>query len=181
MFGKRDHRDWLVKSLPRDSVGAEIGVFRGEFSALILRELKPRKLHLIDPWLFRNDPPYDRAWYGSGVGSQEGMDGIYEGIRHTFKQPNISIHRGKSSELASSFPDGYFDWVYVDGDHCYEAVKNDLALYAPKIRVGGFLCGDDYDNSGWWSDGVTLAVQEFFPTRIFRSARIENHQFLFQF
>ena len=42
-------REFLLHSLPRNSVGAEIGVWRGEFSADIVRRVRPRRLHLIDP------------------------------------------------------------------------------------------------------------------------------------
>lgn len=35
---------------PTDSVGAEIGVFKGEFTAHILRRVQPKELHLIDAW-----------------------------------------------------------------------------------------------------------------------------------
>jgi hypothetical protein len=58
------------------------------------------------------------------------------------------------------FPDAYFDWVYVDGDHSYEGCSRDLELYAPKVRSGGFLLVDDY-KTGWWGDGLIRAVDEF--------------------
>jgi cephalosporin hydroxylase len=38
-----------------------------------------------------------------------------------------------------------FDWIYIDGDHHYEAVLQDLELYFPKVKVGGYIVYDDYD------------------------------------
>lgn len=53
LVGRRWHalegRRWLLELLPRDSEGAEIGVWQGNFSALILSVVGPRRLHLIDP------------------------------------------------------------------------------------------------------------------------------------
>jgi len=37
------------------------------------------------------------------------------------------------------FPDGYFDWIYIDADHSYSAMSNDAAVCASKLRPGGFL------------------------------------------
>ena len=55
-FGEKDDREWLLKRLPKRSVCAEIGVYEGRFSELILRIARPRKLHLIDPWKYETDP-----------------------------------------------------------------------------------------------------------------------------
>ena len=43
-------RRYILDMLPKNSVGAEIGVFRGHFADLICEYVKPRKIFLIDPW-----------------------------------------------------------------------------------------------------------------------------------
>ena len=60
------------------------------------------------------------------------------------------MHRSTSAEAALTFDDEYFDWVYIDGDHSYEAVLADLRAFAQgesggsrhrgrlrPVRVGG--------------------------------------------
>ena len=77
------------------------------------------------------------------------MDRIYGNVVSKFKShDNVSIHREFSIEV--SFPDQYFDWVYIDGDHTYEVVLKDLEFYYPLVKKGGYLCGDDY---GWGPKG----------------------------
>lgn len=177
---QRDYRDALLARLPRHSVGAEIGVYKGEFSALVKKRLKPRELHLIDPWKCREDSVYRSGWYGADKTSQTEMDAICEAVRSRFVGNGTQLHRMTSAEAVTQFPNRYFDWVYVDGDHQYGAVKQDLELYLPKLKPSGFLCGDDYGNVGWWEDGVTRAVNEFLSTHPCRTILIENRQFLLQ-
>ena len=45
------------------------------------------------------------------------------------------------------------DWIYIDGDHSYEAVKADLKAAMQAVKRGGFICGDDMQTSQWWGDG----------------------------
>jgi hypothetical protein len=71
----------LLRMLPRNSVGCEVGVWKGDFSAQILAVVKPRELHLIDPWVFADRPSYADAWYGGALArSQADMDRIYAGV-----------------------------------------------------------------------------------------------------
>ena len=48
-----------------DSSILEIGVHRGQFSEIILSKFEPKKLILVDPWIFEADPIYKKSWYGS--------------------------------------------------------------------------------------------------------------------
>jgi hypothetical protein len=138
------HRDFLLRMMPRDSVCAEIGVWQGHFSARILEIVRPRALHLIDPWRFQ--PAFPHTWYGGlKAAEQDDMDRLYEGVvRALGADRRVTIHREFSERAAPDFPDAFFDWIYVDGNHHYESVKRDLELYEPKVRTGGFICGDDY-------------------------------------
>ena len=51
---QRERKDALrremLKTMPHGKLSIEIGVWRGEFSRILLDELKPSKLCLIDPW-----------------------------------------------------------------------------------------------------------------------------------
>ena len=168
-FGRKSRekvRDGLLRKMGQGKVCAEIGVFRGDFSERILLISRPTRLHLIDPWKYEPDPSYEKAVYGSGVAKgQPAMDGIFNSVRERFEQEiqvgTVVVHRTASGEAAGNFVDGYFDWIYIDGNHLYEFVMGDLESYAPKVKAGGYIAGDDYGVEGWWKDGVTRAVDEF--------------------
>ncbi len=73
----------------------------------------------------------------------------------------------KSSKKASSeFPEEFFDFVYIDGDHAYESVNQDISLWTSKIKKTGILAGHDYD----WP-GVKQAVDEKFKNKFKLSGR----------
>jgi hypothetical protein len=165
----RQERARLLRRLPKRSVGVEIGVWAGDLSAAILRAVRPTRLHLLDPWAFAPDERYEQAWYGGArAGSQVEMDQVYERVLQRFETEiadgAVVIHRSTSAEAAAEFEDASLDWVYVDGNHLYEYVQTDLALFAPKVRPGGLLAGDDYGAAGWWDDGVRRAVDRFLVT-----------------
>jgi len=164
MFGRRrDHswRSWVLNDIPRNSRCAEVGVWKGDFSAQILSTVKPSELHLIDPWVFR--PTFPNRWYGGAkAASQSDMDAIHAGVMKRFHgRAEVRIHRMRSLDAVAQFPDKSLDWVYIDGDHSYEAVKADLVAWLCKVKIGGALVGDDYD----WLDesgapSVLRAVEE---------------------
>jgi hypothetical protein len=171
----------LLHTVPKHAVCAEIGVWKGHFSAEILRVVEPRKLHLIDPWAYQEE--YGRALFGGGLaGSQAFMDDVYDHViarfRNEIESGTVEVHREFSAEAAAQFPDGYFDFVYVDGNHVYEYVRQDLISYLPKLKIGGLLAGDDYHDHGWFEGGVKRAVDEFVSTAAVELVRIGGKQFL---
>jgi hypothetical protein len=174
-------RSRLLSRLPRHAVCAEIGVWKGEFSELILDVAKPRQLHLVDPWLFQ--PMYPNRWYGGRAAkSQADMDAIHDGVVGRFRNDSrIILHRKKSVDAASEFGDGSLDWVYIDGDHGFEAVTQDLAVWSPKLRPGGYIAGDDFN----WQDekrifSVRRAVMQFADERELPIHLVRGNQFLIQ-
>jgi hypothetical protein len=176
-------RHRLLKLMPKNSICAEIGVWKGEFSKEIIRIVKPRMLHLIDPW--RYQPEFKERLYGGAYAKNQGdMDGIYADVLRLFGQnENVSLLREDSSDAATGFADEYFDWVYIDGNHYYEFVKKDLEMFYPKVKSGGFVTGDDYLWTGPELKGdlpVKRAVDEFTTRHPGIAVRIISTQFIIQ-
>lgn len=153
----------ILKALPKGGTGAEIGVWKGDFSAQILAEAAPRHLHLIDPWQATDAADHAEAWYSTARGVD--MDGVFASVSARFaaeiSQARVTLHRATSVEAMTSLPDHSLDFVYVDGDHAYSAVRKDLDLAFDKTRAGGFICIDDHMIGKWWGDGVVRATNEF--------------------
>jgi predicted O-methyltransferase YrrM len=72
--------------------------------------------------------------------------------------------KATSKAASKKFADESLDVVFIDLTHTYEAVKEDIALWLPKVKKGGYLAGDDY-HENW--PGVIQAVDELLYGRAF--------------
>ena len=70
----------------------------------------------------------------------------------------IHALKEESVKASSIFKDEVCDFVYIDADHSYEAVKADIEAWLPKVKVGGVLAGDDRT-----AEGVAQALDELLP------------------
>lgn len=140
---------------------AEVGVWKGEFTKEILNR-HPKTLYLIDPWLFQTEFP-GRWFSGGSARSQTDMDEIADTVAKKYgRHGNVEIVRKKSDEAFKQFEDGFFDWVYIDGNHEYAPTLQDLKDAYRTVKVGGYVTGDDY----MWGNSsrvltVKAAVQDF--------------------
>jgi predicted O-methyltransferase YrrM len=67
-------------------------------------------------------------------------------------------------EASKQVEDHSLDFVFIDADHSYEAVKDDIACWAPKVRAGGWVGGHDYHPRKF--PGVVKAVDEAYGKRV---------------
>lgn len=70
-----------------------------------------------------------------------------------------ALMRMHSTTAARYIANGSLDIVYIDAEHSYDSVKADIIAWIPKVRLGGILCGHDYDPTGDY-DGLIQAVHE---------------------
>jgi hypothetical protein len=126
--------------------GVEVGVFKGEFSRHLL-ENWPGTLWLVDPWrAFDDTEGYIDASNHKHhqTAYMETMDRL-EGFEN-----RAFMLRGLSSDMASRFQAEELDFVYIDGNHAYDWVKEDIELWWPKLKPGGLLMGHDYLDMAHW-------------------------------
>lgn len=143
--------DYLVGK--RGLVGIEIGSYAGESAEMFINSGAFDKLYCIDPWEMYTAAPNDAT----------GDEGIYEAEkafdRRFCQNPLVVKLKMKSADTIQLFEDDSIDFIYIDGVHQYDAVKQDLQLYVPKIKKGGIISGHDW-HPNW--PGVVKAVKEFF-------------------
>lgn len=126
--------------------GAEIGVYLADNSLSILNTLNIDKLYLIDPFIEYSPYNYHKENYTICKNKLK---------RHS----NTEFINKYSKDAINDIP--MLDFCYIDGDHHYEHVKEDIELYWNKIKRGGVMGGHDIISGGWEGFGVIQAVTEF--------------------
>jgi predicted O-methyltransferase YrrM len=119
------NRHAMIEALaPKQGVCAEVGVLKGNFSANILRTTSPRELHLLD---------LDFSTYG-----------VAERFRSEVDRRQVKLVQGDSSTNLGRYAPGFFDWIYVDGDHSYAGCWKDLEAGVRVVKPDGYVFANDY-------------------------------------
>ena len=156
--GKLDRRIFLRSYLLSSATVGEIGVWKGDFSDMVLSSGKIKRYYLIDPFSFM--PKYPNRMYGGKVArSQQDMDEIYQLTKKRLKKhkSELIFCRKNSNEAVADIPDETLDFLYIDGDHHKTGVSSDILNYRQKMKIGGYLVFDDWH---WRDDNGLTSVKE---------------------
>lgn len=142
-----DRRDFgLLCNSRRYTEAVEVGVDRGDFAWNFLRCWRGNQLRLVDNYQPYSEMPWDRT-----------QDMMHAVARLAEFGDRVRFMRTRSEEAAKHWST-LLHFCYLDAQHDYESVRQDIELWYPKICAGGMLAGHDYCDS---LPGVAQAVDEF--------------------
>src|SRR5690606_19818100 len=122
------------------TMGAELGVLFGLLYFRLLDRCPQLTLVGVDIW---EHQPDQEALRDEGGRSYETHDlSEYESRVRRKAKPYGSravLHKMRTVDAAKLYPDGHFDFVFIDADHLYEGVKADIEAWRPKIKEGGCI------------------------------------------
>ena len=133
----------VLRRLPEGVVlGAEVGIWRGYMSATLL--CRPDViLFMVDSWL-------GIEGFGEQYSPRVQVECKATAIANVgFAKTRARVMHESSKEAASHFKDGFLDFVFIDADHSYQGVKDDIGYWLPKVKKGGLLGGHDYNNKNY--------------------------------
>jgi len=118
----------------------EIGSYCGESTLIINSCFTNATINSVDPYVSYRE---DNSTYDLDNQAQELKEAekVFDSICKRF--PNIKKNKAHSLEFVNSVPNNSLDFVYIDGDHSYAAVKKDIVAWIPKVKIGGVICGHD--------------------------------------
>jgi predicted O-methyltransferase YrrM len=146
-----------TKRVPLDGIVVEVGSWTGQSSVAISKGIAKYcsgvKFYCVDIW--------SQEYYESTPGlcdAARKMDvkDVFE--KNMSKYPHLTMQM-KSTDAATTFKDCSIDMVFIDANHEYEYVKEDISAWWPKLKHGGLMCGHDYSIK---FGGVIRAVKERF-------------------
>ena len=167
-FQWREAQEEAVKFFPDDGRFVEVGTYLGRSLCSLAEviQLSRKNISVIGIDTCRGSGPEgwrNKDYHGSVV--QEG-GGTFAGMLHRnilecgFAEM-ITLIISDSVNASRMFADDSIEWVHLDARHDYESVCADIRAWLPKVKSGGWLSGDDYDEVKWPS--VVRAVSELLP------------------
>jgi predicted O-methyltransferase YrrM len=140
----------LIDYIPNNLIMAEVGCYAGESTKMFLESGKITLLYAIDIW-------EDEMDNFKKIQSSHDFSVVEKTFDESTKEFDVKKIKMCFSDALDSLPT--LDFIYIDANHDYEFVKDDITNALKKIKNGGLIAGHDYDKE---SPGVIKAVNEIF-------------------
>lgn len=134
----------VAHTFPKNSRIVEVGAWLGKSTSFMAVEMLAAKntldFYVVDHWLGSSEHqhlPETATVYESFIKNMEPVQELLTVI----KKPSI--------EAAKDFEDSSLDFVFIDAEHTYDALISDITAWLPKLKPGGTLAGDDWDNDNF--------------------------------
>jgi hypothetical protein len=172
-FDEEEFFKFAVDIMPQDapSIFVEIGAFLGRSTSYLAVEIinskKPITLYVVDTWQGSPDEIKESGGWGPNhvdffaewFRVNPGKDSMYEAFLKNVEPvlDYITPLRMPSVEASELFDYNSLDFVYIDGDHSWKCINEDLLSWKNKVKYNGLLAGDDYPH-GRVSEAVRLHI-----------------------
>jgi predicted O-methyltransferase YrrM len=140
--------EWYQAQIARleNATIVEVGVFAGLSISYILETCRANGnvIHAIDPWAGELEPH---------------MASFVDAVERSGYSDIVRVVRKSSVAAASAYKSNSIDFIFIDADHSYESVLEDMNLWYDKLKPGSIMAGHDYD-----FEAVQEAVRTFART-----------------
>ncbi len=136
----------------------EVGVYQGDFAEVVLQRCDSvAKYYMVDPWKHLDD------WNKPSNQDDAKFEDFFRitKAKTDFAASRRVILRGKTTDVIDEIGDREVDFAYIDGDHTLKGIAIDLVRVFPKVKVGGYIGGDDFTPTMWQHK------TQFEPTLVF--------------
>ena len=139
-------------------VGVELGVASGKYLEVLCKSNPDMKFFGVDPWMPLNGY-FDYVF-------KKTFKTLYDGAVETMKPyTNYEFIQKISMDAINDFEDESIDFVYIDANHEYNFVMEDIIGWTKKVKKGGIICGHDYKRgSSHRHMRVVEAVNDYIKT-----------------
>lgn len=145
----------LLDAPHRPARFVEVGVHLGRLSFAVMSSAPAVHYIGVDPYSYSSSTGSDsidrqlRDLGHQGLSDAAGLSEAQQAAADKFRYfgSRAELWVMTSVAAAQRVPDRSLDGIFIDGDHSYRAVVEDLAAWEPKVRLGGFLSGHDFGNT----------------------------------
>ena len=158
-ISKREEFSKLLISMGLKGFGIEIGVAQANFSETLIKS-GLSKIYLLDAWKEFKD-----GYFDINNVSQAEQDNRYSFVIEKMRRhgKRVVVIRDDCDNAVKSMDDGFFDFIYLDANHKFDAVYKNILDWYTKLKSNGVLAGHDYLNGtiDGTEFGVKSAVDDF--------------------
>jgi predicted O-methyltransferase YrrM len=156
-FNYSETYDIIVDAIPEDGIIVEIGSFLGRSTHYLGTSLmnagkEDVKIYCVDT--------FEGSSEHANIKLPKDFSSIFrENLKFFIGRDMVRLCQGRSDDIGilEKFQEATVDYVLVDGAHEYDAVKEDIINWWPKLKPNGVMFGDDYSLAS-----VSQAVQDGF-------------------
>ena len=127
-------------------IGVEVGVYQGNYSLVLAQTIPDLTLYSVDPWVF-----HDR-YKGSG----ETITNAHRLSKEKLEPLGVNIVQKFSMEAVKDFEPRSIDFVYIDGDHTFDSVMQDIIEWGRRVKKSGIISGHDYTDGTAVKEAVDM-------------------------
>jgi predicted O-methyltransferase YrrM len=147
--------------------GVEIGVSTGRYSLKLCEGIPGLRLYCVDPWKF-----YEGYVEQHKPEDQKNLNNALRIAQERLQSYDCEFVRKFSMDAVKGFRDETLDFVFIDGNHSYEYVIDDIREWSKKVKKGGIVAGHDYWNSADLKDG--LWIKDMTPEEKIRLCQVKD-------
>ena len=146
-FNYSEMYDLAIEHMPKDGKILEIGCFLGKSTSYLLTNLcnagrEDVTVWALDTFKGSSEHTFINHWVGvDGSFKQQTAEHLKYFIGRN--QCHLIESRSDDEKTIASFDDNFFDMIMVDGAHEYDAVKDDVNNWWPKLKDDGIMLLDD--------------------------------------
>lgn len=136
------------------TIGAEIGTESGYYATRLCQGIPNLKLYCIDA--------YEVVPYYKDYETQEQVNEHYEHAKNRLSNYKVEFIKKYSMEAVKQFEPNSLDFVFIDANHYFEWIVNDVIYWSRIVRPGGIVFGHDYGDQfhvKWAVDAYMGAYQ----------------------
>jgi cephalosporin hydroxylase len=167
-FGWRSGQEEAVNHFPHGSRFVEVGTYLGRSLCSLAEvvEHSGKRITLVGIDTCQGSGPEGsrgKNFHGAAVrkGSGTFAGALHKNILDCGFGDKIVLIISDSVKASTLFGNGSLEWVHLDARHDYASVKADIEAWLPKVKSGGWLSGDDYNEEKW--PEVVKAVGDVLP------------------
>ena len=128
----------------------EVGTYKGKFAEVLCNFIPDLDLTVVDAWKV----------YGGykDYGENDLENEAYKQTCERAGKKGFKIVKGWSNEVVNQFADESLDYVFIDGNHDFEHVVEDVSIWSKKVKTGGIVSGHDFFKNHRKNFGVIEAI-----------------------